>query len=134
MKDPSFQAKIKKRVKKEKNTITNEVILKHEQYYCIIILFLFLGAFLIPYFIFMIIEGLPLFFIEFAIGQRFRTAALSGWGRVSPALRGLGWSCIVVSCFLCVYYIVVLAWCIYYFLYVIYIRSTMVLKTGMCIP
>ena len=63
----------------------------------------------------MIIEGLPLFFIEFTIGQRFRSSAVTAWARVSPALRGIGWSCIVVSCFLCVYYIVVLAWCIYYF-------------------
>lgn len=73
------------------------------------------GAFLIPYFIFMIIEGLPLFFIEFAIGQRFRTSSVGSWGRLNPALRGLGWSCIVVSFFLCIYYVVVLAWCIYYF-------------------
>lgn len=75
----------------------------------------FLGAFLIPYIIFMIIEGLPLFFIEFAVGQRFRSSSVTAWTRVSPALRGVGWSCIVVSVYLCIYYVVVLAWCVYYF-------------------
>lgn len=63
----------------------------------------------------MIIEGLPLFFIEFVVGQRFRTSSVGAWSRISPALRGLGWSCICVSIFLCIYYVVVLAWCIYYF-------------------
>ncbi|XP_066936637.1 sodium-dependent neutral amino acid transporter B(0)AT3-like isoform X1 [Clytia hemisphaerica] len=74
------------------------------------------GAFLIPYVIFMVIEGLPIFFIEFAIGQRFRTSSVNAWAKVSPALKGIGWSCVCVSTFVCIYYIVVLSWCIYYFL------------------
>lgn len=76
---------------------------------------LILGAFLVPYIIFMIIEGLPLFFIEFTIGQRFRRSSVTAWRRISPALGGLGWSCIIVSFLLCIYYVVVLAWCMYYF-------------------
>lgn len=73
------------------------------------------GAFLVPYIIFMIIEGLPLFFIEFAVGQRFRASSVSAWRRISPSLRGLGWSCVVISFMLCIYYCVVLGWCTYYF-------------------
>lgn len=63
----------------------------------------------------MVIEGLPLFFIEYAVGQRFRASSITAWSRISPSLRGIGWSCIMVSMFLCIYYIVVLAWCLYYF-------------------
>nr|QBP15011.1 solute carrier family 6 [Cyanea capillata] len=72
------------------------------------------GAFLIPYVIFMVIEGLPLFFIEFAIGQRFRKTALLAWKEIHPALFGIGVSCVVVSLVLCIYYVIVLSWCVYY--------------------
>lgn len=73
------------------------------------------GAFLIPYLIFMVIEGLPLFFIEFAIGQRFRKTAILAWKEIHPALFGIGISCLVVSLILCIYYVIVLSWCVYYF-------------------
>ncbi|XP_065058071.1 sodium-dependent neutral amino acid transporter B(0)AT3-like isoform X2 [Rhopilema esculentum] len=72
------------------------------------------GAFLIPYFIFMIIEGIPLFIIEFAIGQRMRRSAINCWKNVHPALTGVGVSCVIVSFMLCIYYVVVIAWCLYY--------------------
>jgi len=73
------------------------------------------GAFLIPYVIFMVIEGLPLFMIEFAIGQRFRKTAILAWKEIHPALFGVGLSCLAVSFMLCVYYVIVLSWCVYYF-------------------
>ena len=77
------------------------------------------GAFLIPYIIFMVIEGLPLFMIEFAIGQRFRKTAILAWKEIHPALFGVGLSCLAVSFMLCVYYVIVLSWCVYYFFHVI---------------
>lgn len=73
------------------------------------------GAFLIPYFIFMVIEGLPLFFLELSIGQRMRKSAIRCWQDVHPALFGIGVACLMVSLMLCLYYIVVIAWCCYYF-------------------
>ncbi|XP_012561513.2 sodium-dependent neutral amino acid transporter B(0)AT3 isoform X1 [Hydra vulgaris] len=72
------------------------------------------GAFLIPYFIMMVIEGIPLFYLEFAVGQRFRRSAVGCWKKIHPALTGIGISCIVVSCLLCIYYVAILAWCFYY--------------------
>ncbi len=62
----------------------------------------------------MIIEGLPLFFIEFAIGQKFRKTAILAWKEIHPALFGIGISCLVVSLILCIYYVIVLAWCVNY--------------------
>ena len=76
---------------------------------------MFSGAFLIPYFIMMVIEGIPLFYIEFAVGQRFRRSAVGCWKRIHPALTGVGTACIVISMLLCIYYISVIAWCFYYF-------------------
>ncbi|XP_065058628.1 sodium-dependent neutral amino acid transporter B(0)AT1-like [Rhopilema esculentum] len=73
------------------------------------------GAFLVPFFIFMVIEGLPLFFIELGMGQRFRKVALTAWHDIHPSLSGIGVGCIVVSFMLCIYYIIVITWCSYYF-------------------
>jgi len=73
------------------------------------------GAFLIPYVIFMVIEGLPLFFLELGIGQRMRQSSIRCWKDVHPALFGIGVACLMVSLMLCLYYVVVIAWCCYYF-------------------
>ena len=63
----------------------------------------------------MVIEGLPLFFLELSIGQRMRKSAIRCWQDVHPALFGIGVSCLMVSLMLCLYYVVVIAWCCYYF-------------------
>lgn len=63
----------------------------------------------------MVIEGLPLFFLELSIGQRMRKSAIRCWQDVHPALFGIGVACLMVSLMLCLYYVVVIAWCCYYF-------------------
>ena len=63
----------------------------------------------------MLIEGLPLFFLELSIGQRMRKSAINCWRDVHPALFGIGVACLMVSLMLCLYYVVVIAWCCYYF-------------------
>jgi SNF family Na+-dependent transporter len=63
----------------------------------------------------MVIEGIPLMLLEFAIGQKFRMTAISVWKNIHPALFGVGVASLVVSLFLCVYYVVVIAWCLFYF-------------------
>jgi len=73
------------------------------------------GAFLVPFFIFMVIEGLPLFFIELGIGQRLRKVGLTAWNDIHPALQGIGIACVIVSFMLCIYYVIVITWCSFYF-------------------
>ncbi|XP_046853323.1 sodium- and chloride-dependent GABA transporter 1-like [Xenia sp. Carnegie-2017] len=73
------------------------------------------GVFLIPYLIFMVIEGIPIMLLEFAIGQKFRTSAVNIWKKIHPSLYGVGLASIAISLLLCVYYIIVITWCIYYF-------------------
>lgn len=63
----------------------------------------------------MFIEGIPLMLLEFAIGQKFRMSAMRVWRDIHPSLFGVGLASLVVSLFLCVYYIVVIAWCFFYF-------------------
>lgn len=48
------------------------------------------GAFLVPYLIALALEGVPLFHIELAIGQRLRRGSISVWTAVSPYLGGVG--------------------------------------------
>ena len=52
-----------------------------------------LGAFLIPYLIALVFEGLPLLYLELAIGQRLRKGSIGVWNSISPLLGGVGgWS------------------------------------------
>ncbi|KAK9882588.1 hypothetical protein WA026_022216 [Henosepilachna vigintioctopunctata] len=46
------------------------------------------GAFLIPYTIMLIFGGLPLFYMELALGQFHRSGCLTIWKRICPAIKG----------------------------------------------
>jgi len=75
----------------------------------------FTGAFLIPYFVMLAIEGIPIFYLELAIGQRLRKGAIGVWNQVSPYLGGIGISSAVVSFNVALYYNTIIAWCLFYF-------------------
>ena len=49
-----------------------------------------IGAFLIPYLIALVFEGLPLLYLELAIGQRLRLGSIGVWNSISPYLGGVG--------------------------------------------
>ena len=51
--------------------------------------FQFAGAFLIPYMVMLIFGGLPLFYMELALGQFHRSGCLTVWKKISPALKGI---------------------------------------------
>ncbi|KAI4818450.1 hypothetical protein KUCAC02_011791 [Chaenocephalus aceratus] len=55
------------------------------------------GAFLIPYLILMVLEGMPLLLLEFAIGQRLRKGSVGVWRSISPYLTGVGIASMLVS-------------------------------------
>ncbi|KOC64513.1 Sodium-dependent neutral amino acid transporter B(0)AT2 [Habropoda laboriosa] len=73
------------------------------------------GAFLIPYFVMLAIEGIPIFYLELAIGQRLRKGAIGVWNQVSPYMGGIGVSSAVVSFNVALYYNTIIAWCLFYF-------------------
>lgn len=56
------------------------------------------GAFLIPYLIALVFEGLPLLYLELAIGQRLRMGSIGVWNSISPILGGVGrWPIIIIK-------------------------------------
>ncbi|XP_076448798.1 sodium-dependent proline transporter-like [Babylonia areolata] len=71
------------------------------------------GAFLIPFFFFLILAGIPLFYMEVCLGQFSGTSSLFVW-KMCPLFRGLGYCMILVSGMACIYYNAVLSWIIYY--------------------
>jgi len=73
------------------------------------------GAFLIPYFICLIFEGVPLMYLEMAVGQFFRSGSVNCWSKIHPMLRGIGVGCVCVSMLLCLYYVIIIARCFLYF-------------------
>lgn len=44
------------------------------------------GAFLVPYFIMLFLQGLPIFYLELAIGQRLRKGAIGVWNEGNECL------------------------------------------------
>ncbi|XP_066231064.1 inactive sodium-dependent neutral amino acid transporter B(0)AT3 isoform X2 [Saccopteryx leptura] len=74
------------------------------------------GAFLIPYFIALALEGIPLFHIELAIGQRLRKGSIGVWTTISPYLGGVGLGGFTVSFIISLYYNTVLTWVLWYLL------------------
>lgn len=59
--------------------------------------------------------GIPLFFLELAIGQRIRKGPIGVWKTIHPYLGGVGISSAIVCLLVCMYYNVILGWCFYYF-------------------
>ncbi|ELT97454.1 hypothetical protein CAPTEDRAFT_170971 [Capitella teleta] len=71
------------------------------------------GAFLIPYVVMLVFAGIPLFFMELAFGQFASEGVISIW-KISPLMQGIGWGMFIVSCFIGVYYNMIIAWTLFY--------------------
>ncbi|XP_058534566.1 sodium- and chloride-dependent transporter XTRP3 [Ochotona princeps] len=72
------------------------------------------GSFLIPYIVMLLVEGMPLLYLELAVGQRMRQGSIGAWRTISPYLSGVGVASVVVSFFLSMYYNVINAWAFWY--------------------
>uniref|UniRef100_H3D885 Transporter n=1 Tax=Tetraodon nigroviridis TaxID=99883 RepID=H3D885_TETNG len=73
------------------------------------------GAYLIPYLILLVLIGIPLFFLELAVGQRIRRGSIGVWNYISPRLGGIGFASCVVCFFVALYYNVIISWSLFYF-------------------
>ncbi|XP_067206847.1 sodium- and chloride-dependent GABA transporter ine isoform X2 [Linepithema humile] len=73
------------------------------------------GVFLVPYFLILVVCGVPLLYMELSIGQFTRRGPIGALGQVCPLLKGAGLSSVVISFLLSTYHNVIIAYAIYYF-------------------
>ncbi|MGO2111762.1 MAG: sodium-dependent transporter [Pseudoclavibacter sp.] len=79
------------------------------------------GAFLIPYLVALITAGIPILFLDYAIGHRFRGSAPLAFrrlgGKVAGWIEGLGWFQVAISFIIATYYTAIIAWSLSYFVF-----------------
>ncbi|MFV0374764.1 sodium-dependent transporter [Microbacterium sp.] len=79
------------------------------------------GAFLIPYLVALLTAGIPILFLDYAIGHRFRGAAPTAFrrlgGRVGRWMESLGWFQVAIAFVIGLYYTAVVAWALSFFVF-----------------
>uniref|UniRef100_A0A8C4PZ60 Transporter n=1 Tax=Eptatretus burgeri TaxID=7764 RepID=A0A8C4PZ60_EPTBU len=85
------------------------------------------GAFLIPYLTMLAVAGLPIFFMEVAIGQFASQGPISVWKAI-PALQGCGVAMVIISVLIAVYYNIIICYTLFY----LFASFTNVLPWGSC--
>jgi SNF family Na+-dependent transporter len=71
------------------------------------------GAFVIAFVIMLLFIGMPLFFLELTISQYSKLGPLDVW-KISPAFQGLGYAAVFGVCLICLYYNVIISYCLIY--------------------
>ncbi|CAK8698151.1 sodium- and chloride-dependent neutral and basic amino acid transporter B(0+)-like [Clavelina lepadiformis] len=72
------------------------------------------GAFLIPYVIMLVFAGLPIFFLECALGQFSSLGPISAF-KFSPILKGIGYCMVILNILVSIYYNIIIAYTVFYF-------------------
>ncbi|GFV23369.1 sodium-dependent serotonin transporter [Trichonephila clavipes] len=72
------------------------------------------GAFLIPYVIMLVFGGLPLFYLELALGQYYRNGCITIWDKLCPMMKGIGYAICFIDLYMGMYYNTIIAWAFYY--------------------
>ena len=75
------------------------------------------GAFMIPYLIALLTAGVPLLFIDYAIGHRWRSSAPLAWRRMNRKVEAIGWWQVMICVVIAAYYAAILAWSAWYFIF-----------------
>ncbi|MCD6460812.1 sodium-dependent transporter [bacterium] len=74
------------------------------------------GAFLIPYFVALIVAGIPLIVLEYGLGHRELGASPLSFSRVNPHWEWAGWWMPLAAMFgIMLYYSVIIGYCVIYF-------------------
>src|SRR3989338_2789557 len=74
------------------------------------------GAFLIPYLIVLLLIGVPLMILEFALGQKMQKGVVGAFGRINRGFTGVGFMAVFVCFVVASYYAVVMGWSLVYML------------------
>uniref|UniRef100_A0A8D2ZEW8 Transporter n=1 Tax=Scophthalmus maximus TaxID=52904 RepID=A0A8D2ZEW8_SCOMX len=74
------------------------------------------GAFLLPYLLMAVFGGVPLFYMELALGQFHRSGCISIWKHVCPIFKGIRFAICIIALYIAFYYNTIMAWALYYLL------------------
>ncbi|KAG5274910.1 hypothetical protein AALO_G00141480 [Alosa alosa] len=72
------------------------------------------GAFLVPYFLYLVTCGIPLFILETALGQYTSQGGITCWRKCCPLLEGMGFASTIIIMYGAITYIIILAWALFY--------------------
>lgn len=72
------------------------------------------GAFLIPYLVALLTAGIPILWLDYAVGHRFRGSAPTSFRRIVRPAESLGWFQVAISFVIATYYAAILAWALAY--------------------
>ena len=75
------------------------------------------GAFIIPYLIALLTAGIPLLFLDYAIGHRYRGSPPLAFRRMGRWLEPFGWWNVLANVIICIYYAVIIGWAASYTYY-----------------
>lgn len=72
------------------------------------------GAFVIPYLVALLTAGIPILFLDYALGHRYRGSSPSVFRRINRKFEALGWFQVMICIVIMAYYAVILAWAVRY--------------------
>ncbi|MCL3791902.1 sodium-dependent transporter, partial [Actinomyces sp. 186855] len=72
------------------------------------------GAFIVPYIVALLAAGLPVLFLDYALGHRFRGSAPAVFRRLSRRFEWLGWWQVFINFVIMTYYAVIVGWSLAY--------------------
>lgn len=75
------------------------------------------GAFIFPYLVALLTAGIPLLFLFYSLGHRFRGSPPLAFLRLHPKAEVLGWWQMMISLIIALYYAAVIAWAAAYAVY-----------------
>ncbi|MAU84383.1 sodium-dependent transporter [Gordonia sp. Z-3] len=75
------------------------------------------GAFIVPYLCALLTAGIPILFLDYAIGHRYRAVAPLAFRRIRRHAEAIGWFQTGLLFVIGVYYAAVIAWAMSYFVY-----------------
>ncbi|QGM81526.1 sodium-dependent transporter [Otariodibacter oris] len=75
------------------------------------------GAFIIPYLVALLTAGIPLLFLDYALGHKYRGSAPLAFRRFSKKFETFGWWQVLINVIIAIYYAVILGWAASYTYY-----------------
>jgi NSS family neurotransmitter:Na+ symporter len=75
------------------------------------------GAFLIPYLVSVLLLGIPLMILEFAVGREFKGSVVSSLRKIRSEFKWVGFVALIVALVVLSYYLVITGWTFAFFLF-----------------